>query len=296
MDASLFGIPNLPGIYYIINTVNGKVYVGQSINMRVRLLRHFSDLGGKKHKSNKLSRSFDKYGPDAFDCGCIELCGNATDMFKREQYWMDFFDSYRQGYNGSPRADSNKGRVVAQDVRSRISGTLKKTCRQPGCRRVHSDIAKRLSLHRFMHTPEAMEKAKAALMKWKALNPRQGVPMSAETKRLMSESAKRAILNKPDLSIIRVDRIHRDEIRQRVKIRKYVRRFEEHYRDKSGCRSALEFSRLICQLRLVQKIPKREIGRKFGAPRHSIDRWIGMAPLLCALTAPPLPNGESDSL
>jgi len=35
-------IPKCPGIYRIINTINNKSYIGQSINLKRRLLQHYN--------------------------------------------------------------------------------------------------------------------------------------------------------------------------------------------------------------------------------------------------------------
>jgi group I intron endonuclease len=54
------------GIYEIINKVNGKRYVGSSINIRRRWNEHKSELSLKCHSNSHLQNSWNKYGEDAF--------------------------------------------------------------------------------------------------------------------------------------------------------------------------------------------------------------------------------------
>lgn len=50
------------GIYQIKNKINGKVYIGQSINIEKRLKRHLNDLRKLKHRNQHLQNAFNKYG------------------------------------------------------------------------------------------------------------------------------------------------------------------------------------------------------------------------------------------
>lgn len=56
---------NLAGIYLITNTVNNKHYIGQSIYLRKRLLKHKSNWEKSKYDT-PLYRAFTKYGIDNF--------------------------------------------------------------------------------------------------------------------------------------------------------------------------------------------------------------------------------------
>jgi group I intron endonuclease len=57
---------NLIGIYQIKNIINGKSYIGQSVNIRVRKWSHKRELLKGKHPNSHLQASFNKYGEDAF--------------------------------------------------------------------------------------------------------------------------------------------------------------------------------------------------------------------------------------
>jgi len=54
------------GIYLITNTVNGKIYVGRSNNLRKRIYHHIGKLRANKHDNHYLQFSFNKYGENNF--------------------------------------------------------------------------------------------------------------------------------------------------------------------------------------------------------------------------------------
>jgi len=55
-----------PGIYIIQNMDNGKVYVGSTVNLRKRWIKHKFHLNRGDHHSLHLQRAWDKYGESAF--------------------------------------------------------------------------------------------------------------------------------------------------------------------------------------------------------------------------------------
>lgn len=62
----------IPGVYLIVNLQNGKKYVGSSVNMYKRYIRHFWDLKNGKHRNTHLQRAYDKYGEENFTF--VALC------------------------------------------------------------------------------------------------------------------------------------------------------------------------------------------------------------------------------
>lgn len=76
------------GIYKIENTINGKVYVGQSTNMQRRWVEHRHELKKGIHDNDYLQKSYDKYGTESFLFKIIEEC-NKDVLCSREQYWID---------------------------------------------------------------------------------------------------------------------------------------------------------------------------------------------------------------
>lgn len=97
------------GVYMILNTINNKVYIGSSNNIKSRFSHHRASLNKNEHHSIHLQRAWNKYGADAFIFQVIEECEESV-LLKREQYYMDYYKSYdfKYGYNISKIA----GRVV----------------------------------------------------------------------------------------------------------------------------------------------------------------------------------------
>lgn len=87
-------------IYKVTNTVNGKMYIGQT--------KRTIDLRWKQHIYNSFKDSpFDKgpfhlaikkYGAEAFVVEEVEKCKN-EDLNKRETFWIKHFDTFHNGYN-----------------------------------------------------------------------------------------------------------------------------------------------------------------------------------------------------
>ena len=79
---------NVSGIYQIKNLVNGKMYLGQSVDIRTRWWQHKSQLRLNKHINTYLQNSWNKYGEDNFEFSVIEFC-EIDKLDEREIYWIN---------------------------------------------------------------------------------------------------------------------------------------------------------------------------------------------------------------
>lgn len=86
------------GIYRILNLVNGKMYIGQSIDVKARIRSHKSKLNKNIHINTRLNHDWNKYGKENFKFELIEKCLK-VDLNEREIYWIKFYDSCDSGYN-----------------------------------------------------------------------------------------------------------------------------------------------------------------------------------------------------
>ena len=89
------------GIYKIVNKVNNKVYIGQSVNIAQRWsaerCRAFN--ADSQDYNCSRARAFRKYGLDNFIFEIIEEC-EPSQLNDREIYWANFYNSYvPNGYN-----------------------------------------------------------------------------------------------------------------------------------------------------------------------------------------------------
>lgn len=104
-------------IYIIQNTVNNKVYIGQTAtNPERRLKEHFAEskCPTVKGYDSLLNRAIRKYGKDAFICKVLEENIPYNELDSREVYWIQYYDSYHNGYN-STKGGKKKGFAYSYD-------------------------------------------------------------------------------------------------------------------------------------------------------------------------------------
>ena len=96
-------------IYKYTNLLNGKVYIGQTIQeLKERHAKHVSVAFGKEngHGYNYLiHRAFRKYGVDNFSLEILERVDN-TLLNQKEREYIALYDSYEHGYNMTPGGES----------------------------------------------------------------------------------------------------------------------------------------------------------------------------------------------
>jgi group I intron endonuclease len=90
--------------YLIVNTENGKKYIGvttRAIAARWRQHIHQS----KKSLNTKLARAIRKYGGSAFSISHIASAVSHDALFDLEKILIEQFDSFRNGYNATTGGD-----------------------------------------------------------------------------------------------------------------------------------------------------------------------------------------------
>ena len=111
------------GIYRIENLVNHKSYVGQAIDIYERWSEHKCALNGGYHNNQHLLRSWRKYGIDSFEFTILEKC-NRDVLNEREKYWVEYYDTYYNGYNQTKGGDGCLGKEWSDEERSRVSRSI----------------------------------------------------------------------------------------------------------------------------------------------------------------------------
>lgn len=84
------------GIYKIENLITGHVYIGQSVNITSRWAAH-----KRADDDFPIHRAIKKYGIENFDFSIIEECPKEQ-LNDREIYWINYYDSFKNGYNATP--------------------------------------------------------------------------------------------------------------------------------------------------------------------------------------------------
>lgn len=108
-------------IYVITNDVNGKQYVGQTVNsIKYRFKEH---LRNKEYFDYPLYRAMKKYGTEHFSIEQLEECP-IEELNNKEIYWIKKLNTYYNGYNATLGGEGTRTRA---DEYSEISKTYEKT-------------------------------------------------------------------------------------------------------------------------------------------------------------------------
>ena len=95
-------------IYSIRHISSGKRYVGSTADRSKRWSRHRLLLRENRHHSPKLQNAWNKYGSGAFEWEVLEHV-EVDQLISREQYYIDLYDSFENGYNIAKVAGSTRG-------------------------------------------------------------------------------------------------------------------------------------------------------------------------------------------
>lgn len=202
-------------VYKITNTINNKVYIGQTINsLESRWKCHLK----KSSKSLLVSRAIQKYGKENFTIEQIDSSETLDELNQKEIYWISFYQStdVLKGYNimsGGRNAlltdesklkisikkkgqrhteetkrqmsESRKGRIFSEETRKKISDSHKGKI-------VSSETKRKISEANLgrKHTEQSKENMKIGLSsletREKMRNNNLGKKLSEETKRKIS--------------------------------------------------------------------------------------------------------------
>lgn len=157
-------MPNLYSIYRIVNTVNGKCYVGQTNNPKRRHLNHFTALRKGMHSNRYLQHAWNKNSGDQnFKWELLEQNIAFEDVDARELYWIEKFDSFRSGYNATPNGKAvniiHKKRLIESepDSQSPIDD-------EEQCKVLEAEIAKLTSIHQEIYEANMRKQGQIELL------------------------------------------------------------------------------------------------------------------------------------
>lgn len=216
------------GIYKIENLVNGKVYIGQSIDIEYRWRTH--KMKTECFSNTHLLNAMRKYGLENFSFEILEtLPTDDPEMLTlREQYYMDVYDSLNpdRGYNLKEAGSS--GRFTEEGLRRLRESHLGKTATE--------ETKRKMSEARTGHktSEETRQKISEALtgrIQWsdedkqRMSETRKGRTHTEETRQKMSKTRKGHIISeetRKKISEAHKGMKHTEESKQKISRSKRV--------------------------------------------------------------------------
>lgn len=105
-------------IYKITNTINNKVYIGQTIRP---LKERFGEHCRPSSECFKLRNAIQKHGRDSFTIELIGICHNQEDADNMESFFIENLRAIKDGYNIDRGGDGTGPR--SKETRQKISRT-----------------------------------------------------------------------------------------------------------------------------------------------------------------------------
>ena len=163
------------GIYMIQNKVNGKIYIGQAVDIEKRWKDHKKCLRNNRHHNEHLQNTWNKYGEDNFEFTIICEC-EENQLNTMEEYYIFELMSYDSDFGYNKSYGGGSGRPT-EEARKKQSEAIK---------------GKNNYMYGKHHTEETKKKMSEA-RKGKYIgenSPFYGKPKSEEHRKHLSESRK----------------------------------------------------------------------------------------------------------
>ena len=196
-------------IYKIVNDINNKVYIGQTIDIEKRWYKHryLASSGFDRHLYNAMR----KYGIDNFHIEVIEECPE-EELDEREKHWIQQYNSTDRNYGYNKSFGGEGGDTWSlNDHKDKTSAILSS------------------KLKGKVHSKESYEAA---------AEKRRGTHMSVEQKQKISESLKEGyrtgrIKTVPPPHYDRTGSHHTDESKHKMSIARRGKTYDEIYGDEA---------------------------------------------------------------
>ncbi len=106
-------------VYLVINRVNGKKYVGITIqSLDARLNAHFSK-AKVTGDNRKFYNAIRKYGEENFYIEFLDSADSYTELKEKEKHYIKELDTYNSGYNSTLGGDGTLGASPNDEVREK---------------------------------------------------------------------------------------------------------------------------------------------------------------------------------
>lgn len=113
----------ISGIYCIENLVNGKKYIGKSVNISKRWSEHKRALKSNQHYNKHLQKAWNKYGELNFKFSVIKYCNTEEELNNFEMYYINKFNTINSqyGYNITSGGEGAIGYHHTEEIKKYIS-------------------------------------------------------------------------------------------------------------------------------------------------------------------------------
>lgn len=170
-------------IYKITNTLNNKVYIGQTTRtVAKRFQEHLKSCSEQSKQTLHLYQAMNFYGKDVFIVEEIDYAVSQLELNQKEDYWIQFYDSINTGYNmmpGGSETNPMKSALVKEkhDLKMRTEATRTK-------------ISKTMSEYRLQHgfTDEHKRRIKESRAKRREERSAQGLSFYDHPEHMASRS------------------------------------------------------------------------------------------------------------
>lgn len=106
-------------IYRATNTVNGKIYIGQTIRtLNKRIINHYSK--AKCGSDSHFHAAIRKYDKCVWEWDTLIECLD-DELNEQEMYYVELYNTYYHGYNSTKGGNSGSGYKHSDEAKLRIS-------------------------------------------------------------------------------------------------------------------------------------------------------------------------------
>lgn len=175
-------------IYKATNLVNGKIYIGQTVeDLPERVRKHLYEAHSKRDSNVVFHRAIRKYGDDNFLWDIIDYADSKQELDVKEEYWINKYNSHihikkSNGYNMTFGGEGSEGYKHTEEAIQKMSNIQKERFKNK----------ENCPMYGKNHTEESKQKISEARKKLYTgeNHPWHGRKHSDESKQKMRESSK----------------------------------------------------------------------------------------------------------
>ena len=113
-------------IYKATNLINGKVYIGQTINtLEYRKNQHFREAKSKRRNTVYFHNALNKYGYENFKFEEIDSANTQQELDEKERYWIKYYDSINKNKGYNLDSGGHSGGIKSEETKRKIGETTK---------------------------------------------------------------------------------------------------------------------------------------------------------------------------